>query len=68
MEKQPQHWQSVFREDPKTGDLILKLPKSFLKEHGWRIGDTVRFSDVQEGSFMLANISKQEREIGGKTP
>jgi uncharacterized protein (DUF1778 family) len=58
-------WKSVLETDPQTGELLLELPKPFLEEQDWRVGDTVQFEDVKGGSFKLVNISRQEREHQG---
>ena len=34
-------------------DLILPLPSSVIKDLGWKIGDTVIWTDNNDGSFSL---------------
>ena len=43
-------------EDPETGDLMLVFPEDFLEqldELGWKIGDTVEWTDNQDGTWSI---------------
>lgn len=51
--KQNLSWTITVEEDPETGDLILPFPEDFLKETGWREGDTLTWRDLGDGSWSL---------------
>lgn len=40
-------------EDPETGDLLLDLGSELCAELGWQVGDTVEWTDNQDGSWTL---------------
>lgn len=40
-------------EDPQTGDLLLQLTDELCAQMGWAIGDTIKFEDLQNGSFSM---------------
>ena len=46
-------WTITLEEDPDTGDLILPLPKDFLKNAGWNEGDTITWIDNTDGTWSL---------------
>ena len=52
----------------KNGDIILQLPKSLIKKHGWMPGDVLEWSDIEvwtdEGEYdsvCLLNVSLERR-------
>lgn len=53
LSKQNLSWTITVEEDPETGDLILPFPEDFLKETGWREGDTLTWRDLGDGSWSL---------------
>jgi hypothetical protein len=44
-------------EDPATGDLILPIDDDILEECGWKIGDTIQWTDNGDGSWTLRKES-----------
>ena len=49
-------------EDPETGDLVLVFPEDFndqLDELGWKIGDTVEWTDNQDGTWSLKKVEHE---------
>lgn len=46
-------WTITVEEDPETGDLVLPFPEDFLKETGWKEGDTLTWRDLGDGSWSL---------------
>jgi antitoxin component of MazEF toxin-antitoxin module len=44
-----------------SGDGILQLPEEFCKEDNWLEGDKISLR-VENGSIIMKNISKEERE------
>jgi hypothetical protein len=61
MEIQPnKSWTITLEEDPETGDLILPFPEGFLKEVGWVEGDTLKWSEQEDGSWTLSKKGNNE--------
>lgn len=46
-----------------SGDGIIQLPDTFIKQEDWREGDVLDW-EVTDGRIILKNLSKQEREDG----
>ncbi len=46
-------WTLTVEEDPETGDAILQLPSDFLETAGWNEGDTIKWKDQGDGSWLL---------------
>lgn len=53
-------WRVILEED-ENGDVILPLGDEFMKEHGWEIGDTLKWK-VKDGSAIITNVSKKKRD------
>ncbi len=51
---------TVKLEQDENGDLILPLDEEMCKELGWKIGDTVLWSDNGDGSYTLTK--KEEKK------
>ena len=45
--------------DPSTGDLVLPLSDELMKEVGWKIGDTIRWTEHKDGSWHLTKVNEQ---------
>jgi hypothetical protein len=61
MEIQPnKKWVITLEEDPETGDLILPFPEDLLKEVGWIEGDTLKWSEQENGAWTLAKKADDE--------
>lgn len=48
-------------EDPETGELILPFSDELMDQLGWKIGDTIIWTDLKDGSWTLTK--KEENEI-----
>jgi hypothetical protein len=53
----PRSWTLEVEEDPSTGECILTFPPDLLETAGWREGDILTWTDLNDGSWSL---SKQE--------
>lgn len=51
-------WEITVEEDPKTGELILPLPKELLDLQGWQEGDELEWIDNGDGSWSLSKSQK----------
>lgn len=51
------HWVATVEEDPNTKELVIPFPADMLAQVGWDFGDTLLWSDNQNGSWT---ISKKE--------
>ena len=40
-------------EDPQTGDLLLDLTEELCNEMGWKVGDTLQWEKLDNGSWSL---------------
>jgi hypothetical protein len=49
-------WTITVEEDPETGELLLPLPTDFLVMQGWIEGDTLEWSDNEDGSWTLTKV------------
>jgi hypothetical protein len=49
-------WTITVEEDPETGELLLPLPADFLIMQGWIEGDTLEWSDNNDGSWTLTKV------------
>jgi sulfite reductase beta subunit-like hemoprotein len=45
--------------DPSTGDLVLPLSDKLMREVGWEIGDTIRWTEQKDGSWHLTKVNQQ---------
>jgi hypothetical protein len=50
----PLKWTITVEEDPETGETILPLPEDMLKLQGWKEGDTLTWTDNNDGSWALS--------------
>lgn len=55
-------WIATPEEDPTTGDLIISFPDDMIKQLEWQAGDTLRFSDTDNG-IVIKNISLSNRSV-----
>jgi hypothetical protein len=51
-------WIITLEEDPETGDLILPFTPEILEEAGWKEGDTLKWTDLGDGSWSLSKVDK----------
>ena len=47
-------WSLTVEEDPETGDGILTFPPDLLEAAGWKEGDTIEWTDLDNGSWQLS--------------
>ena len=45
--------------DPSNGDLILPLSNDLMEKVGWKIGDTIRWTEHKGGSWHLTKVNEQ---------
>lgn len=53
---------TVKLEQDENGDLILPLDEEMCKELGWKIGDTVLWSDNGDGSYTLTKKKQKSKQ------
>lgn len=46
-------WSIIVEEDPETGDSVLTFPPDLLEEAGWKEGDVLVWTDLNNGSWSL---------------
>jgi len=51
-------WTLTVEEDPETGDGIITFPPDLLETAGWKEGDTLKWIDLNNGSWQLEKIDK----------
>ena len=44
-------------EDPDSGDLFIALPQELLENVGWKEGDTIEWTQDNNGSWILSKKS-----------
>ena len=44
---------TVEEADDGSGDLVLPFPDDFLEQQGWKEGDTLEWTDNQDGSWTI---------------
>ena len=49
-----QRWTLTVEEDPESGDGMLTFPPDLLEAAGWAEGDTIVWTDNQDGSWSLS--------------
>jgi hypothetical protein len=54
----PTSWTITVEEDPATGDLVLPLPADFLAMQGWAEGDTLEWTDNNDGTWSLSKAKE----------
>jgi hypothetical protein len=59
-------WTLEVKEDPETGDAILEFPPELLETAGWQEGDTLKWTDLGNGSWsltkQLTDVTIEEEE------
>lgn len=51
-------WTLNVEEDPETGDAILNFPPELLEQAGWKEGDTLKWIDQKDGSWLLKKVDE----------
>jgi hypothetical protein len=46
--------------DEDTGELILPLDDKIFAELGWNVGDTVEWTDNQDGTWTITKAKKKD--------
>ena len=47
-------WTVTLEQDPQTGELIMPFPPDALAQVGWDFGDTLLWTDNNDGSWTLS--------------
>ena len=55
-------WILTIEEDPDTKDLVLPFTDEILKAVGWKLGDTLEWIDLKNGTWQLKKIDKTAKE------
>jgi hypothetical protein len=53
----------VVEADDGSGDLVLPLPDDLLEDAGWKTGDTLKWTDLGNGSWSLTKVENNESGI-----
>lgn len=53
----------VVEADDGSGDLVLPLPEDLLKGAGWKEGDTLKWTDLGDGTWSLTKVENDEQRI-----
>lgn len=51
------------QEDPQTGDLFFEFPDEMMKELGWKVGDTLTWTEKDNASWALTNENNKHDSI-----
>ena len=49
-------YEVITQEDPVTGDMLIPIPPSLLKQLGWKEGDDIDFSIDDKGRIILKKL------------
>jgi len=52
------HCYEVISHKDENGDILMPIPKSLLKELGWKPGDNIEFGLDTKGQFILTRKDK----------
>jgi hypothetical protein len=50
-------------EDPETGDLILPFPEGLCDSLGWEVGDTLDWTENEDGTFSIKKKVVEETQL-----
>lgn len=50
------------------GDLFIAFPESLVEELGWAVGDSLQWTDNEDGSFSVKKAEAATDASGGATP
>lgn len=53
----------VVEADDGSGDLVLPLPDDLLEGAGWKTGDTLKWTDLGDGTWSLTKVENDESRI-----
>lgn len=56
-------WTLTVEEDPETGELVLPFSNEILETLKWKIGDTLTWTDLKNGSWSLTKKEASDAEI-----
>ena len=58
----PSKWIKTLVEDPDyPGELLLDLD-DIAEELGWQVGDTLEWTDNQDGTYTLTKVQHDQRQ------
>jgi hypothetical protein len=49
-------YEVITQEDPDTGDMLIPIQPSLLKQLGWKEGDDIDFSIDDKGRIILKKL------------
>ena len=56
----PSKWTKTLIEDPDNpGELLLDLD-GIAEELGWQVGDTLKWTDNQDGTYTLKKVDNEQ--------
>ena len=50
----------IVEKDPDTGELVLPFTPEMLDQVGWKSGDTIVWTESDQGSFILTKKENNE--------
>lgn len=56
-------WTITVEEDPETGELFLPLPADLLEANGWVDGDTLEWTDNNDGTWTITKVEPDSTPI-----
>lgn len=54
---------ATVQHDPDTDELAIPLPQELLDQLGWTIGDTLTWTDNNDGSFTIRKKAMSDEEL-----
>jgi len=56
MTSQHKTWTATVDRDPETEEWIINFPDDMMEEMGWRVGDTLDWSQDSDGTIILKKV------------
>lgn len=56
----PSRWTKTLVEDPDSPGVNLLDLEGIAEELGWQVGDTLQWSDNQDGTFTLKKVDNEQ--------
>lgn len=53
-------------EEDENGDLIIPFDEDLMSEIGWELGDTIQWTENDDGSFTLTRVVKNVLELNNE--
>ena len=55
-------WTVEVQEDKETKELFIELPQEVIEEVKWEIGDTIKWTELEDGSWILQRVEEKKNE------